>query len=158
MSRSHPARISLILSVLTAACATPASPPASAPADAFGAPIEESTPEVRLSDLVRDPESYAGRRIRTSGTVHRVCQRAGCWMELRAEGADPVFVPMAGHSFFLPRDAAGRGAEVEGTVSLRELEGGERAHLESEGATATGSRLELVALGVRLERSHTPGP
>jgi len=69
-------------------------------------------------------------------------------MEIREQGVAPVRVPMAGHSFFLPRDVAGRRATVEGTVSLRELPADERDHLAGEGALATAQPLEISATGV----------
>ncbi len=155
-------RLSLLVSpfLLVAACkAVPARSPAAraepaavvAPGASYGSPIDPSVPEVALAELARDPSSYAGRRVRARGTVHRVCQRAGCWMELEAEGVTPIFVPMAGHAFFLPREAQGQLAEVEGTIELRTVSAGERAHLESEGATTTDAVAQLVAAGVRLE-------
>ncbi|MBC7173202.1 MAG: DUF4920 domain-containing protein [Polyangiaceae bacterium] len=150
--------LSAVVSLLPAACVSAPSaasphheePAAPASARVFGAPIDPATPEVELSALVRSPEAYEGRSVRVRGTVHRVCQRAGCWIELTTEGVTPVFVPMAGHAFFLPRDAEGQLAEVEGTIELRVMGGNERAHLESEGATATASAAQLVAAGVRV--------
>lgn len=113
----------------------------------FGTALTERAPTA-LSEITAHPEAFADQVVHTSGTIERVCQAMGCWMELRAEGAEPVRVPMAGHSFFLPRDVAGRPAEIEGRVALVALSEDRRRHLEGEGATATGSALSIEATGV----------
>lgn len=101
-----------------------------------------------LAEISASPDTFNDQVVRTSGTIERVCQAMGCWMELRAEGVAPVRVPMAGHSFFLPRDVAGRPAEIEGRVAVRPLTDDVRRHLESEGAVATASSLSIDATGV----------
>jgi hypothetical protein len=101
-----------------------------------------------LSEISASPTTFADQVVHTTGTIERVCQAMGCWMELRAEGVEPVRVPMAGHSFFLPRDVAGRPAEIEGRVMLLALSPEARAHLEGEGATATAGSLSIEATGV----------
>jgi len=120
-------------------------------AELFGAPIDPSTPEIELAALLAAPEQHAGKTVRTQGTVSRVCQAAGCWMELRddASGAS-VRTPMAGHAFFLPQRAVGKHAAIEGVVQLRPLSVAQKQHLEAEGAQATASALSIAATGVAL--------
>ena len=116
---------------------------------AYGDPLDDALPLTTLASIIEDPSSYEDQVVRTRGTIAQVCQRMGCWMELR-EGEDgpAVRVPMAGHAFFLPRSAAGRSAEMQGRVALRELTADAREHLESEGASATASALSIEASGV----------
>ncbi|MFO0694508.1 MAG: DUF4920 domain-containing protein [Polyangiales bacterium] len=114
----------------------------------FGAPLDAAWPEVPLSELLANPDRYRDRPIRTSGRIARVCQRMGCWMELASGDGRAVRAPMSGHAFFLPRDVAGREARVAGHVRLAELSPETRAHLESEGAEETTSRVSLEATGV----------
>ena len=113
----------------------------------FGTALTDA-PVTPLADIAASPATYDGQVVHTSGTIARVCQAMGCWMELHADGVEPVRVPMAGHSFFLPRDVAGRPAEIEGRVALRTLSPEARAHLEGEGAVATASSLSIDATGV----------
>lgn len=118
----------------------------------FGTAPDASIPLTRLAEIVQEPERFHGRVVRTEGQIARVCQRMGCWMELReGEEGPAVRVPMAGHSFFLPRDSAGRHATMQGRVAIRELTPDERAHLESEGAQATASPLSIEATGVAFD-------
>ena len=121
-----------------------------APADgptAYGDPLTDRE-LVTLATIAGDPSTYAGQTVKTEGEIAAVCQRMGCWMEMRAEGVEPIRVPMAGHSFFLPKDVSGRHATIEGEVAVRELSEGEREHLESEGALATAQTLQISATGV----------
>jgi hypothetical protein len=126
---------------------TAAEPPAPAAEQTFGQALSDR-PITPLTEIAASPDRFAGQVVKTEGQIVSVCQRMGCWMEMQAEGVSPVRVPMAGHSFFLPRDVAGRHAVVEGQLALRELPEGERQHLEEEGATATGNAMEIVATGV----------
>lgn len=114
----------------------------------FGAPLSEGGSEVALADIAGAPATYDGQTVRTAGHIERVCQRMGCWMELRAEGTDAVRVPMAGHSFFLPRDVAGHEATIEGRVTVTPLSPERAAHLASEGALATANDLSIEATSV----------
>jgi hypothetical protein len=114
----------------------------------FGRELQDGIETVTLSSISTDAPSFTDRVVRTEGTIERVCQRMGCWMELRAENAEPVRVPMAGHSYFLPRDVAGRPATVEGRVHVQELTEARRRHLEAEGAMATTGTLSIEATTV----------
>lgn len=87
----------------------------------YGAAGDPALSLVALADLLARPAEFQNKTVRTSGTVGRVCQQRGCWMELRAEtGGGVARVPMAGHAFFVPQDISGRAAVVEGLVSVRE--------------------------------------
>jgi hypothetical protein len=123
---------------------------------AFGAPLVGQREPVALSALIDDPAAYTGQVVRTEGEISAVCQNMGCWMELRDEQARAVRVPMAGHSFFLPRDVSGRRALVEGPLNVRPLSAAEREHLAAEGATATDVGLELSATSVVVRAAAQP--
>ncbi len=117
---------------------------------AFGAPLSEREP-VAVSALLDDPTPYLGKVVKANGTVSRVCQKAGCWLELAAEpDGRGLRVPMANHAFFIPEDAIGRPAVVEGELTAQALPEDHKAHLASEGAEALGP-LSLAATGVVIE-------
>lgn len=135
-----------------------AATPAPAAARSFGAPSSVPGEPVDVAEVLKDPSSYLQRSIKCRGTVARVCQAAGCWLELQAPargeagraaaaGGEGLRVPMAGHAFFVPQDIVGKTAVVEGRLAARELLDAERAHLTGEGLRATGP-LFLEATGV----------
>jgi hypothetical protein len=145
----------LLLLVLSACSAKePAPAPRanvpSAPARTFGAPLTNREPVYPVDALLADPEPFVGKSIACRGTVARVCQAAGCWLELQAEGAtEGLRVPMAAHAFFIPQDAVGHAAVIEGELKRHELPEAQRAHYAGEGMKAMGP-LSLEATSVAL--------
>jgi hypothetical protein len=127
-----------------------------------GAPIASKAAPVAVAAVLDKPAQYEGKTVLVEGKVRSACTRKGCWMEL-ATGTDKKTqgcrVTFKDYSFFVPTDAAGASARVEGVVAVRNVEAGEVAHLESEGAVfqtkaADGSAKEvrIVASGVELTR------
>jgi len=116
----------------------------------FGAPPKLAGPPTPVAELLTAPEPYLGKTIKCEGKVARVCQNAGCWLELQAtEGGEGLRVPMAGHAFFIPQDAVGQLAVVEGALRRSALPAAQREHYKSEGMQATGP-LALDATSVSL--------
>lgn len=114
----------------------------------FGHELADGVAVTPLATIAGNATQYADQVVRTEGTIERVCQRMGCWMELRAENVQPIRVPMAGHSYFLPRSVAGHVATIEGRVAVQPLTDDVRRHLESEGALATANALSIEATTV----------
>jgi uncharacterized protein DUF4920 len=80
----------------------------------FGAAITESN-NTTLSSLVSEPGRYSAKTVRTEGVVSAVCQSMGCWMEI-ADESGQAHIKMAGHAFFIPKDANGHHAVVQGKL------------------------------------------
>ncbi len=135
----------------------PAAP--SAAPQVFGAPGKLPGSPLDVEQVLAAPASYLKQTIKCQGTVARVCEAAGCWLELRPDGArdaargqtggEGLRVPMAGHSFFVPQSIVGKTAVVEGMLSARELSDSELAHLRGEGLKAVGP-LFLAATSVTV--------
>ena len=72
-----------------------------------------------VSQILANPEAWAGKRVRVEGEVADVCQMAGCWMEVTGDqpGKKIKFKVTDGAIVF-PKDAAGKHAVAEGTVRL----------------------------------------
>jgi hypothetical protein len=153
------------------ACAKNEAPPAPASsppaaADPWAEPVKRGAPlviaeETVLAQVVASPEAYAGKTLKTRGTVAKACSKKGCWMELHPEGAEAgVRVTFKDYAFFVPLDAAGAQAVVEGMVEIKALSEEDAKHLEAEGAKITrkpsGEAVEvaLVATGVELNKPH----
>src|SRR5262249_53776806 len=100
-----------------------------------------------LANIAKDTSKYANATVTTEGRVTAVCQAMGCWMEI-SDAAGEAHVRMSGHSFFIPKNASGRRAVVQGTVLPRPDNG----ECEQEAAEATGKvvKIELDATGVEL--------
>lgn len=116
----------------------------------FGAPVKQPGQALDVTQVLLDPGPYLNQTVTCVGTVARVCENAGCWLELRPSAnkdAAGLRVPLAGHSFFVPQDIVGRVAVVEGKLAQRALAQAELDHLQGEGLKAVGP-LYLAATGV----------
>lgn len=125
--------------------------PRNAPArKAYGAPLDLKAPQVTLAEVLSTPSKYADKTVRLSGKITAVCQGMGCWLQL-ADGSGEkgaAHVKLRGHSFFVPKNAAGQSATVEGRVLPIPDEG----HCEEEAKEQTGvvAKVELEASGVEI--------
>jgi hypothetical protein len=86
----------------------------------------------------------------------------GCWMELApSKGASAVRIKMKDHAFFVPLDAAGLKAKVEGVMSVKTLSKAEVDHLMNEdgakfdkiNADGTVTEISFEATGVELTKN-----
>jgi Domain of unknown function (DUF4920) len=111
----------------------------------FGAAITEQT-STALDALLREPVKYQTKTVRTEGVVSAVCKSMGCWMEI-AEPSGQAHIKMAGHGFFVPRDASGHRAVVQGTV-LRPSN--DECSEEAKQQTGAVAKIEIEATGVEF--------
>jgi hypothetical protein len=111
-----------------------------------------------LADILRDPARFADRPVRVDGTVSGVCQRKGCWMTLR-DGSNEVRVRFRDYGFFVPLDASGRTAAVEGVAKVEVTSEALRRHLAEDAGrppeevakiTGDASAVQIVADAVEL--------
>jgi hypothetical protein len=123
--------------------------------DDFGAAITLAEP-TRLVDVLANPERYAKKPILIRGRLTDVCQRKGCWTVLQDQGSQ-LRVRFKDYGFFLPKDAIGSRAQVEGVAVVRTLSEQDARHYEAESRdgdpdSIRGPKREigLTASGVRL--------
>jgi hypothetical protein len=58
--------------------------------------------------------------IKLTGTVDAVCQKKGCWMDLKKADGTPLRVTFKDYGFFMPKDCAGKTVIVEGMAKVEE--------------------------------------
>ncbi len=117
--------------------------------------------KVSLAKAMKNPAKYADKAILVEGVIVRSCKMEGCWMELApSKDASAVRIKMKDHAFFVPLDAAGLKAKVEGVMSVKTLSKEEVKHLmEDDGAKfdkinadGTVTEISFVATGVELSK------
>jgi len=114
--------------------------------------VGESKP---LASVVTTAAADAETLVRVEGTVEKVCQKKGCWMVVR-DGEIEARVTMKDYAFFIPVDAAGQKAVIEGTLKVKVFTEAQAKHLAEDGnedpAKVTGDKKEflLTATGVQL--------
>ncbi|MCY7347684.1 MAG: DUF4920 domain-containing protein, partial [Pyrinomonadaceae bacterium] len=76
--------------------------------------------KVSLAKAMKNPGKYGAKPILVEGVIVRSCKMEGCWMELApTTTAKSVRIKMKDHAFFVPLDAAGLKAKVEGVMSIK---------------------------------------
>jgi len=147
--------VAAALSLACFACHSAPEPRAVPGGEEFGAglTLREVTP---LSEVIARPESWADRPVLVEGEVRDVCQRRGCWMVI-ADGEAEVRVDFQDYGFFVPKDAAGRHAFVEGRVRRDTLSEETARHYAEESGKGDPSEIRgpqavvrFTATGVRL--------
>lgn len=111
-------RFAMFAFLLTGSLATFAGLADTAP-KSFGAAVtvQES---VSIARLLADPKAYEGKTVRVEGSVHDVCPKAGCWMDLTsAEGT--IKIKVDDGVIVFPVTAKGHAAVAQGKVEVKEL-------------------------------------
>ena len=121
---------------------------ASAETRTLGKPLAGLTP-VALSDVLAKPED--GRPVRLEGTIEKVCQNKGCWLELKQQ-ASSVHVTFENYGFFVPKDSMGKPVALEGRVIVKQPTPEDVAHLKAEGGgESVGAKVSIEATGVEIQ-------
>lgn len=110
---------------------------------AYGAPSTDTTTVLPAEDVAAAPEEYTGRVIQIYGTVHQVCQAAGCWATLQTPtGTVRVAMPKdstGSYVFTLPKDISGRRIIAEGTFDEATLSAEHARHMQEEATVEGGA-------------------
>ena len=118
--------------------------------------------KVSLAKAMKDPNKYSGKTILVEGVIVRSCKMEGCWLELAPKkDAAAVRIKMKDHAFFVPLDAAGLNAKVEGVMAVKTLSKAEVEHLMNEdgakfdkiNADGTVTEISFIANGVELKKN-----
>jgi hypothetical protein len=100
-----------------------------------------------------------GQTVKVSGTIREVCQKRGCWMTIDAGKEESMRITFKDYAFFVPKNAGGYDAIVEGTLNLEELsvetlrhfaEEAGKSESEVEDITEPSTQLSLIADGVLI--------
>ena len=150
-------RISLLIfgSLALAACTStsPAEAPASASAMSTVAPSTAAAPRtfgpftegeaLSAAEAIAQSESLNGQVVRVAGTIRAVCQGTGCWLAFstgQGQTLRMITHEVGGKdtpTLLFPHDAAGRHAEVVGTLRVENESVDHRRRLaEDAGASA----------------------
>ncbi|SEA68762.1 DUF4920 domain-containing protein [Psychroflexus halocasei] len=128
----------------------------------FGANFKEKDVKsnAEMLALYKDMKVGDTLSIQYEAEINSVCQKKGCWVRLKLDDQDESFIKFKDYAFFLPKDAEGRKAVVQGKAYVKEVSVDDLKHFaEDAGKTeeeiAKISEPELtyafMADGVKLE-------
>lgn len=112
-----------------------------------------------LAAVLATPEQHTAAPVLVEGVIIRSCTSKGCWMQLAPTAdAEGVRVTFQDYAFFIPVNAAGMTARVEGVIALKKHTAAQARHLAEEGARlrierdGSATEVTFVATGVELRR------
>lgn len=91
----------------------------------FGAAVTEDG-AIAATELFGMMEGYDTLQVKLKGGITSVCQNKGCWMNIDMGNEEEMMVRFTDYGFFVPMDAEGKQAVIEGiafidTVSVEML-------------------------------------
>jgi|JI10StandDraft_1071094.scaffolds.fasta_scaffold31243_5 hypothetical protein len=146
----------LLFALLQPAGSQPVAAPASASEEVIhrGAAFTLAE-QVTLDDIAKDPTAFAGKTVKVTGKIGSVCKKKGCWMTLNGQTNTAVArITFKDYGFFVPLDAEGKLATLEGVVEAKVLGEAERKHLAEDAKKPVeeipSAELRVVASAVEI--------
>lgn len=107
-----------------------------------GLPLSEA-PALTVSEVHAQVTDLKGKSVKVTGEVTQVCSKSGCWFSLR-DGGKSMRITSKDYKYFVPRDAVGMTAVVEGELSAKMLDQKTAQHYADDLAEATGEPAKKV--------------
>jgi hypothetical protein len=74
-----------------------------------------------ISNILANPEAFAGKAVRVQGRITDVCRKAGCWMDIRDDSGRGIQIKVDDGVIIFPVDAIGSSAIAEGQVEVLDM-------------------------------------
>ncbi|MBE2247392.1 MAG: DUF4920 domain-containing protein [Candidatus Competibacteraceae bacterium] len=71
---------------------------------------------INVEEMIAMMNEKDSAEVKVSSTIVDVCQKKGCWMDLALPNDDYMTVKFKDYEFFVPKDAEGKTAIIEGIV------------------------------------------
>lgn len=88
-----------------------------AQASYYGAKITADS-AIALSELKTAMGDKKELAIKLTGEVEAVCQKKGCWMNIKGTNGESMRVTFKDYAFFMPMDCSGKTAIVDGVAKI----------------------------------------
>lgn len=91
-----------------------------------------------LASAISKADSLKGP-VKVSAKVEKVCQKKGCWFTMKSDGVkETIRVTMKDYKFFIPTNAMGLPAVLEGTLTKKQIPQKDAQHFADDEAEGTG--------------------
>ena len=108
----------------------------------FGEPIDKKG-AISAKKLSQKMDKSESLNIKVKGTITEVCQAKGCWMTIDLGDDELMRVKFKDYGFFVPKDAAGKTAIIQGVAKNEIIGVDELRHLAKD---AGKSEKEIIAI------------
>tara|TARA_Y100000389_G_C17447460_1_gene512506 strand:- start:1744 stop:2331 length:588 start_codon:yes stop_codon:yes gene_type:complete len=154
--------VAISFALLFVSCSSPdASEQSSIGFDYFGDTVDVSS-ALEINQIINKMKTGEDSVYSTfSAPINSICQKKGCWMELDLGNGENALVRFKDYGFFVPMDATGEIAIVEGAMTIDTLDVDWLRHQasdagKSDSVIASINAFEIsysiLATGVALER------
>ena len=111
---------------------------------------------LHVSTCIADAEKHNGKTVKVEGTVVNVCAAKGCWFAIQDDKTkETIRITSKGYRFFVPRDAKGKRAIIEGDLAMTVLSEADAKHLAEDSgqdsSTVQGPQKEVQIAAIGLE-------
>jgi hypothetical protein len=115
---------------------------------------------ITTGELLEKLQKKPIEKIIVRGRIAEVCQREGCWMKLKSDGANDIIVTFIDHTFVVPKDIAGKMATVYGSAAMKavsvedlkeQAKDAERSEAEIASIKKSKVQARINAVGVKVE-------
>ena len=83
----------------------------------FGAKINEKG-AISPKQFLKEMEGKESMEVKLEAKIETCCKKKGCWMDLDLENGTTMKVRFKNYEFFVPKDADGRMAIVQGVAKV----------------------------------------
>ena len=106
---------------------------------------EKITPDsaIAIDELATAMGNNTELTTKLTGTVEAVCQKKGCWMDLKKADGTKMRVTFKDYGFFMPKDCKGKSATIHGIAKVEETS---VADLQEYAKDAGKSKEEIAAI------------
>jgi hypothetical protein len=71
---------------------------------------------ISAAKLAKEMKTKASMEVKLTGKIEQVCKKKGCWMTFDMGNDQKLMIKFKDYGFFVPKDADGKTAVVEGIV------------------------------------------
>lgn len=106
-------------------------------------------PVKSVEACINESQNITGKNVKMTGQVKQVCQAKGCWFAITGSKGESIRVTSLGYKFFVPINAAGKTATVEGVFGVKELSAEMAQHYEDDRVQGTSEKPRKITKSVR---------
>lgn len=76
--------------------------------------------KTKISDIIADPGTYNGKRVRVEGAIVGVCEKRGCWIKISSDKEfESIRFKVDDGVIVFPMEIKGHNVVAEGVVSVK---------------------------------------
>ncbi len=98
---------------------------------------------ISSADFLSKFESKDSLEVKLTANITEVCSKKGCWMKLDMDNGKTMRVTFKDYGFFVPKDAAGRTAIIQGVAKIDTVDVATLKHY-AEDADASQEEIDAI--------------